>query len=57
MMAEAKRPREKLTLTIDPPVRQALQRKAEELDISEASFARHVLSDWARRQAPAGRAA
>jgi hypothetical protein len=47
-MAEAKEPREKLTVAIDPPVRQALQHRATELDITPGAVARHVLSSWAR---------
>jgi hypothetical protein len=47
-MAEAKEPREKLTVAVDAPMRQALQRRAAELDISTGAVARHVLSSWAR---------
>ena len=47
-MAEAKEPREKLTVAVDPPVRDALRRRADELDITPGAVARHVLSSWAR---------
>jgi hypothetical protein len=55
-MAESKEPREKLTVAVDPPVRQALRRRADELDITPGAVARHVLSNWARQAAvePAG---
>jgi hypothetical protein len=48
-MAEAKEPREKLTVAVDAPVRQALQRRADELDITAGAVARNVLSSWARQ--------
>jgi hypothetical protein len=56
-MAEAKQPREKLTVAIDPPVREALQRRAHELDITPGAVARHILSTWARSGAVQERAA
>ena len=55
-MPEPKTTREKLTVSIDPPVRDALERHAAALVISPAAYARHVLHDWAR-QAPKEQAA
>jgi hypothetical protein len=41
-MAEEKRSREKLTVAVDPPVRQAPQRRADELDVTPGAAARQV---------------
>lgn len=46
----AEEPREKMTVSLDRRVRDALRRRAEELDVGEAAVARNVLSAWARRQ-------
>jgi hypothetical protein len=48
-MAE-KEPRAKMTIAIDRRVREALRRRAEELDCAEATVARSVLAAWARQQ-------
>jgi hypothetical protein len=41
-MPEPKTTREKLTVSIDPPVRDALKRHADELDITPAAYARQT---------------
>jgi hypothetical protein len=56
-MSSHKGCREKITVAVDPAVRRVIQHRADELDCAEATVARHVLSDWARRQAPAQEAA
>jgi hypothetical protein len=44
--------REKLTVALDPAVLERLGEKARQLDITPASLARHVISQWARSGAP-----
>jgi hypothetical protein len=56
-MAEEKQTREKLTVAVDAPVRQALQRRADELDVTPGAVARNVLSTWARSRQAEGVAA
>jgi hypothetical protein len=54
-MAAPKKPRRSITVLIDEPVADAIEREAERQHSAVSTVARHVLSDWAAhtRQAPA----
>ena len=47
----ADKPCKKLTVAINPPVREALRQRAAKSDITPAAVARHILSSWARDEA------
>ncbi len=53
-MAAPKKPRRSITVLIDEPVADAIEREAERQHSAVSTVARHVLSDWAAqpRQAP-----
>jgi hypothetical protein len=58
-MAAPKKPRKSITVLIDEPVADAIEREAERQHSAVSTVARHVLSDWAAQahQATAERAA
>ncbi len=53
-MAAPKKPRKSITVLIDEPVVEAIEREAERQHSAVSTVARHVLSDWAAQahQAP-----
>ena len=51
---EQRKPRKSITVVIDEPVADAIEREAKRQHSAVSTVARHVLSDWAARsrQAP-----